>query len=88
MNVDYETFQSLLAFVGAPGGLLTVTIMVVRDVLRRRRGELTRAQVQTAESARLSRQNARLYDYIDSLRNQWPEGHDIPPWPRGLKPHE
>lgn len=81
-------FQSLAAWILAPGGILTVLILFGRDFLRSRRGKLTRAEIQTAEAIRLARREVRLLDYIDVLRNQWPEGRDIPPWPRGLKPRE
>lgn len=83
--IDWNT---VAGWILPPGGAITVITLLLRYLVRRHRGTLTRASAQNERADKAERTSQRLYDYIETLRNQWPEGHQIPPWPRGLKPKE
>jgi hypothetical protein len=79
-----QVVTNLLLGIGSP----TVLGYLIVQLVRRHRGKLTRASIDSARAERAERLAARYLAFIWLLLAHWPEGHPRPPWPRGLKPKD
>ncbi len=85
MSWDPATIATLLSAIGLP----TATAYLARQLVKRHRGNLTRAQADNIRADRAEKTVTRLYVYISELRADAIARGDKPrPWPRGLKPRE